>query len=177
MDRNTGVAVANGDVIGRVIGRGYNTSALAIGGNIRFTGRGTWTGSSYPTSIDFYNAPSGSTTPALNLRIDQDGTADFQDNDINNVNKATIHGLNLVTGGELTISSGAITIGDHSYYEVDTESDASTDDLTDINGGEDGRLLILQPINNTRDIVVKATGNIRLNTAGAFTMDLSLIHI
>ena len=37
-------------------------------------------------------------------------------------------------GDELTIASGVIAVT-HSYHEVDTESDAATEELNTINGG------------------------------------------
>lgn len=62
--------------------------------------------------------------------------------------------------GELTISSGAITVTG-GYHTVDTESDAASDDLDTISGGTDGMYLILQPENGARTVVVKnGTGNI-----------------
>lgn len=62
--------------------------------------------------------------------------------------------------GELTIASGAITPTGVRHL-VDTESDASTDDLDTISGGVDGQVLIISPANASRDIVIKdGTGNI-----------------
>ena len=74
------------------------------------------------------------------------------------------------TGGELTISSGAITVT-HSYHTVDTQSDASTDDLDTISGGvAAGQILTIIANNTARSVVAKdGTGNLKL--AGDFTMD------
>ena len=74
------------------------------------------------------------------------------------------------TGGELTISSGVVT-STHSYHTVDTESDASTDDLDTINGGVvAGQIIVLKAENTARSIVAKdGTGNLKLS--GDFTMD------
>jgi len=63
--------------------------------------------------------------------------------------------------GELTISSGAITVTGV-YHTIDTESDASSDDLVTINGGADGQILILRTENDARDVTLKTTGNIDL---------------
>ena len=72
-------------------------------------------------------------------------------------------------GSELTIASGEITIT-HNFHPVDTESDASTDDLETINGGIDGQILVLRAADNDRTIVLKDnTDNLRL--AGDFSMD------
>lgn len=66
---------------------------------------------------------------------------------------------------ELTIASGVITVTD-SRHTVDTQSDASTDDLDTINGGTTGQTLTISPANGARDIVVKhGTGNI-ISTLG-----------
>lgn len=70
---------------------------------------------------------------------------------------------------EKTIASGVITITS-SFHTVDTEGDASTDNLDTINGGILGARLILVANNAARTVVVKdATGNLR--TAGDFSLD------
>lgn len=70
--------------------------------------------------------------------------------------------------GELTIATGAVTVtGTHHF--IDTESDAATDDLTDINGGTAGDIVILRAANNSRDPTLKdGSGNLRI--AGDFTL-------
>ena len=73
-------------------------------------------------------------------------------------------------GPEVTIASNAITISS-SYVRVDTEGDASTDDLDTINGGKIGQLLILRARNSARTVVVKDAGN--LDIEGDFTMNHS----
>lgn len=70
---------------------------------------------------------------------------------------------------ELTIATGAITIT-KTYHTVDTESDASTDDLDTISGGTAGDIIVLSAADGARDVVVKdGTGNIKSN--GDFTLD------
>lgn len=77
---------------------------------------------------------------------------------------------------ELTIASGAITVSGSMKHNVDTEGDASTDDLDTINGGYADYILILSPANSARTVVIKdGTGNIRC--AGDFTMDHSNDYI
>ena len=77
--------------------------------------------------------------------------------------------LQLGPDTELTVASGVIT-PTGSYHTLDTESDASTDDLDTITAGKQGDILVLRAIENTRTIVVKdATGNIRL--ASDFSLD------
>jgi hypothetical protein len=78
--------------------------------------------------------------------------------------------LNLGTPTELTIASGAITVT-KSYHTVDTELNASSDDLATINGGSQGDILVLNTVSNVRDVVVKdLTGNIRLDGSSDFTL-------
>ena len=59
-------------------------------------------------------------------------------------------------GSELTIAAGAITPTGN-LHRVDTQADEATDDLTTINTAnvEDGALLVLQPANDARTVVVK----------------------
>lgn len=61
---------------------------------------------------------------------------------------------------ELTVATGAITVTG-SHHTVDTEGDASTDDLVTINGGEDGQTLIVRAASDARTVVLKRTGNIQ----------------
>lgn len=64
-------------------------------------------------------------------------------------------------GSELTIASGAITVTS-GWHLVDTQGDASTDDLDTINGGVFGQNLRISPASGSRDVVVKHnTGNIK----------------
>ncbi len=70
---------------------------------------------------------------------------------------------------ELTIATGAITITQN-FHTVDTQADASTDDLDTINGGTAGFVLVIQAIAGGRTVVAKTdTGNLRL--AGDFSLD------
>ncbi len=63
-------------------------------------------------------------------------------------------------GGELTIASGIVT-STHSVHTIDTQADASTDDLDTINGGTTDEIIIISSANSARDIVLKhGTGNI-----------------
>lgn len=76
--------------------------------------------------------------------------------------KVTNGFLSLAPAAELTIASGAITVT-QTMHSVDTESDASNDDLDTINGGETGDILILTSAANNRTVLVKdGTGNLRL---------------
>ena len=80
-------------------------------------------------------------------------------------------------GAELTIADGAITVTD-SFHSVDTQGDASTDDLNRINGATDGYVLFLRAADNGRTVVVKdnvagdaGSTNIQING------DFSLTHV
>ena len=69
--------------------------------------------------------------------------------------------LSIAAATELTISSGAIT-RTQLFHNVDTEGDAATDDLTDINGASpSNQVLILKAANAGRTVVIKDnSGNI-----------------
>lgn len=73
-------------------------------------------------------------------------------------------GAVITTGGaaasELTIASGAIT-RTQLYHRVDTEADASSDNLDTISGGVEGQHLYLRPENTARTVVLTQSGNIR----------------
>ena len=72
------------------------------------------------------------------------------------------------SGSELTISSGVVTIAStyDTFYDIDTQADAATDDLDTINGGEDGEIIIIRAENAARTVVVKhGADNIQLKGA------------
>lgn len=70
---------------------------------------------------------------------------------------------------ELTIAAGVITITT-SAHTVDTQSDAASDDLDTVNGGQLGQTLILTAANSARTVVCKdGTGNLKL--AGDMSLD------
>ena len=80
-----------------------------------------------------------------------------------------------VSGGarqSQTILAGEITILDGtSYVAIATEAGAPTDNLTTINGGGEGDILILTSFSASNSVVVTPSTNIRLSTAGAFTIN------
>lgn len=88
--------------------------------------------------------------------------------------------VNLSTDAELTIASGAITIT-KSFHRVDTEGDSASDNLTTINGGAEGDILILRAEDSARTVVVKDGGG-NLLLSGDFSLDnvqdtITLINI
>ena len=73
------------------------------------------------------------------------------------------------SGGELTISSGVVTITS-SLHNIDTEASAATDDLDTINGGMDGQRLVISANSSTRTVIVKdLTGNLQINSDFSMT--------
>ncbi len=73
--------------------------------------------------------------------------------------------------GELTISSGEITPTGVNH-SVDTESDASADDLDTITAGSDGQILMLRCENSSRAVtVLHGTGNIQTPDGRDITLD------
>jgi len=89
--------------------------------------------------------------------------------------------VNVGTDTTLTISVGVITVT-RSRHMVDTEAAVATDDLTDINGGAEGDLLMLSIVNAARQVVVKHnTAKIYLASQTDFTFtavqeQLLLVH-
>jgi hypothetical protein len=77
-----------------------------------------------------------------------------------------------ITWTELTIASGAITVGNSRYYIVDTEADAASDDLDTINGMVQGEVYTFRAADAARTVVFK-DGTSNLRTAGDFSADNS----
>ncbi len=77
-----------------------------------------------------------------------------------NINQKTI---------ELTIASGAVTIF-QDFHTIDTESDASTDNLDTLNGGYSGQVIVLRAADSTHTVVLTdGVGNMSL--AGSFSLN------
>ena len=64
-----------------------------------------------------------------------------------------------IVGGKITLA-GTDTFR---FVTVDTEGGAATDDLTNISGGEEGDVLILQAANSARTVVLKPGASLRMN--------------
>lgn len=63
---------------------------------------------------------------------------------------------------ELTIDAGVIT-KTKAFHKIDTQGDASDDDLDTIDGGTEGDILFLRAEHADRTIILKdGTGNLRL---------------
>lgn len=96
---------------------------------------------------------------------------DLSDNNTFSGNTTFQGKVSFEDNGELTISSGAIT-ATGSNHTIDTEGDASSDDLDTINGGADGFELQLRIENASRAVVIKdGTGNIETPDGEDITLD------
>ena len=76
---------------------------------------------------------------------------------------------------ELTISSGSVAVT-QLWHTIDTEGDASSDDLTNATGGATGELLYLNSVNSAHDVTIKDSsgGAGAFRTAGDFTLAQTL---
>jgi len=102
--------------------------------------------------------------------IEMSGNINFNNvGNISDVVDIVMVGLQTWESTNLTISGGQITTT-RSFHAVDTEGAAATDDLTKINGGAAGSLLILKSVNNARDVVVKDGAFIYLAGSVDFTL-------
>lgn len=108
-------------------------------------------------------------TLGLGVQADADNT--FSGDNTFTGNNSFAGKVSLPTSGELTISSGVITVTG-ANHNVDTESDAASDDLDTINGSVDGSLLYLRSNDDARTVVIKhGTGNIATFDGADITLD------
>ena len=108
----------------------------------------------------------GATPAAASLSsLTMSGVLSMGDNDLTDVLEVRFQ-----ASTELTIATGAVTMT-QGVHRIDTESDAASDDLDTINGGNDGAVLRVRAENTARTVVLKdGTGNLEL--AGAdITLD------
>lgn len=90
--------------------------------------------------------------------------------------------INTGTAQPFTIASGIVTIGtNYSYFSIDTQSAAASDDLDTISGGNEGDLIFIKAGSAARTVVLKdGTGNII--TEGGVDLsidsdeDLAMLH-
>lgn len=161
--------------------------SVAAGPKILITGTVTVAGnilSSGPSNLRGFHAQAGSASTATHTFDGDTDTGSYspgsnqygittggtQRIQVDN-NETTIKNiLNLGGDSSLIIASGVITVT-QSYHQVDTQSEASTDDLDNINGGSEGSILVLRSLTGARDIVLRdAVGNIRLAGSANFTL-------
>tara|TARA_R110000796_G_C14551338_1_gene433868 strand:+ start:441 stop:2282 length:1842 start_codon:yes stop_codon:yes gene_type:complete len=124
----------------------------------------TWDGSSslHPNTITQISETNGD---GRWLRVDRENSIpEYPEIVVND--QPVIYAL----GSNLIVSSGEITVPTSgAYFSVDTEGAAGTDDLETIDGGVDGRMIILRPYLSSQDVTIKHDiGNIRM-AGGDFT--------
>jgi len=109
-------------------------------------------------------------TPTLRISSHDNSSTGTEVLNINNAGLASFAGGVTVSGGlttlgsfsELTIASGGITVTS-SVHTVDTQGDASSDNLNTINGGSTGSILYLTTADSSRDVTLKDdSDNLRL---------------
>lgn len=106
-----------------------------------------------------------------NGSIPMTGDLNLGGNDINSIASVNLDQLVFSASTELTIASGAVTAGVKTFYRIDTESDAASDDLDTINGGAAGEMLIIRAENTGRTVVVTTAGNIVTPNAASIALD------
>lgn len=152
---------------------------FALSGNkqlLLFFDGTNWTDLGITGGFGTIGGSSGSTDNRL-IRADGTGGSTIQSSGITVDDSANMSGINtlgLVDAVELTIASGAIT-RTAGYHRIDTEGDASTDDLDTISGGTAGQKLILRAENTARTVVIRhaggGTGNIRTYDTNSISLD------
>jgi len=87
--------------------------------------------------------------------------------------------INLGPSVELTIASGVVTIpAGGTRFTIDTESDAASDDVDTISGGNDGDVITLFAAHTDRTVVLKnGTGNIILASDVSLDDDIKSIDL
>lgn len=83
--------------------------------------------------------------------------------------------INTGVAQPITISGGIITLGaNYSYFSVDTQAAAASDDLDTISNGNEGDLIFIKAANAARTVVLKdGTGNIKTNGGVDLSLDNS----
>ena len=164
-------AILNGDTLGATQFSGYNDTAFHVSSQVKCTATQNWAQATDDegSQLELCTTENGVNPVLARLIVQNGGDSSFESNNIINVNNIELDGsLNLTDSTELTISAGEIT-KTKSYHEIDTESDAATDDLDTINGGSEGDVLVLRSTNSARTVVIMdGTGN--LETNGDFSL-------
>lgn len=79
-------------------------------------------------------------------------------------------------GPELTIQGGSVTAG-YGFHRLDTQADASSDDLDTIEDGAIGDELMVAIADNARAVILKdGTGNLAL-TSGDVTLSSTTAQV
>ena len=88
----------------------------------------------------------------------------------NTTGQARILRLATTPATTLTIASGVITMT-QTAHKVDTQAAAASDDLDTISGGVEGDIIILEPANDARTVVITVAGNIKTSTGASKSLD------
>lgn len=120
----------------------------------------------------FKVSPDNFTTSYESFIIDKDnGKVNFKQDATFEKNLKIDRFLRIPAASELTISSGVVTVT-QTHHKIDTQSDASSDNLDTINGGTEGDIIILESANAGRDITIRHNiGNIRNKNTSNQVMD------
>tara|TARA_R100000655_G_scaffold105893_1_gene154563 strand:- start:503 stop:1084 length:582 start_codon:yes stop_codon:yes gene_type:complete len=105
------------------------------------------------------------------FQIDKQLKSNSVQSDAIHGNNVYAHNLMFKQGKDLRISSGVIVIT-HSLHLLDTEGSASSDNLDQINNGQNGQLLILKTKYSARDVTIRHDeGNILTNGEGDIVLN------
>ncbi|MCP3700836.1 MAG: hypothetical protein GY920_20405 [Aliivibrio sp.] len=158
------------------------TSFFKVSGDVSLDGKPTWADAnleSYPVislQSNIANAigiPEATTTQAGTVST---GGQTFA-GDKTFEGKVTVEAMLATPRVDVVISSGGINAVS-SYMRIDTEGSAATDDLTTINNGNDGEIIILAATSASRNIVIKHNvGNIITGNSSDFTLTNGSIRI
>lgn len=127
---------------------------------------GIWNTTGVPTAIklNITNTASGADSLLMDLQVG--GASKFK---VDEDGHTTIGGsLKTPDSGALTIASDAVTVTG-TYHTLIGEG-AAADDIATINGGADGKILIIQADSDTVTITATEAGNLKL-AGGSFAMD------
>lgn len=162
--------VANNDRLGTIGFMGWDGTDedMNLGALIFARVDGTAGNDDLPTELVFSTTADGAASPTERVIIGPTGLVSAN------------YGMN-VGGGflrlpaatELTIDTNGDITATQSYHTVDTFEDGATDDLQTINGGTEGDVLIIRPVNSARTVVAKdyVGDNDNLLLAGDCSMD------
>jgi len=156
-----GVAILEGLYVGATAGQSANDDALIVAGSAAI-GAGLYVGDKTVT-------PTDNTIGVADYMYAYGGIHVGGNSDPGTDNLVIDGFLNLGTPSVLTISSGEITVT-KSFHFIATEGGAASDDLTTINGGSEGDILVLCANDNTETVVVKDNATTLL-LAGDCTLD------
>lgn len=143
----------------KIVGLPSQTSDIPLNDNVK-----TLFGTGSDASIKY-----DATNLIINPKEVGAGCVDISDSDLRNVRNLEINAPT-----ELTISAGLVTVTQF-FHMIDTELDASTDDLTDFQPPQAGEFHMFRSINGGRDTTFKDGTPMRMS--GDFTFTNTDDHI